>query len=63
MSEPTEPTAPPHRDAARYAAIIAELTEVNRPLVPTMSEPHFRAMVERMAEHQLLYEEYGRDGG
>lgn len=49
------------RRAERFAEIVARLLEANRPLVPTMSEKHFRAMVEREAEHQLLYEEYGHE--
>ena len=54
---------PPHGDdalrrAERRAVITAELIESNRPLVPTMSEANFHAMIERMVEHQLLYEEH-----
>jgi hypothetical protein len=50
------------RRAERFAELVAKLMESNRPLVPTMSEKHLRAMVEREAEHQLLYEEYGTEG-
>jgi len=50
------------RRAERFAELVAALMETNRPLVPTMSEKHLRAMVEREAEHQLLYEEYGNEG-
>jgi hypothetical protein len=49
------------RRAERFAVLVAQLMEMNRPLVPTMSEKHLRAMVEREAEHQLLYEEYGHE--
>jgi hypothetical protein len=50
------------RRAERFAELVAKLMESNRPLVPTMSEKHLRAMVEREAEHQLLYEEYSHEG-
>ncbi|HEY2026273.1 MAG TPA: hypothetical protein VGG78_04660 [Gemmatimonadaceae bacterium] len=53
---PSEVTA--QRRAARKAEIILALTKANRPLVPTMAEKDFQAMIERMAEHQLIYEEY-----
>ena len=46
------------RRAARFLAIVDVITEANRPLLPTMTEKYFRRMVLRMAEHQLLYEEY-----
>ena len=49
------------RRTTRLAELIRDLTIANRPLTPNMSEATFRAMIERMAEHQLLYEEYGRD--
>ena len=49
------------RRAERFAELVAKLMEANRPLVPTMPEKHLRAMVEREAEHQLLYEEYGHE--
>ena len=49
------------RRSARLAELIRDLAIANRPLTPTMSDVRFRAMIERMAEHQLLYEEYGRD--
>jgi hypothetical protein len=49
------------RREERFAELVAALMETNRPLVPTMSEKHLRAMVEREAEHQLLYEEYGTE--
>lgn len=48
------------RRAERFAIIFARITAENRPLTPTMTEPHFRAMVERMTEHQLIYEEYAQ---
>lgn len=44
--------------ARRLAEITATLVAWNRPLVPTMSEEHFQAMIRCMAEHQLLYEEF-----
>jgi hypothetical protein len=50
------------RRAKRLAEIVAELTETNRPLVPAMSEVAFQALVQRMAEHQVLYEEFGDQG-
>lgn len=59
MSEPTPPRGDDvQRREARRAVITAELIESNRPLVPTMSEANFHAMIERMVEHQLLYEEH-----
>lgn len=61
MSEAPVPTAERDpRRAERLAQIVERLTAENRPLTPTMKEPHFRAMVERMAEHQLIYEEYAQ---
>jgi hypothetical protein len=47
----------------RFAEIVAELTAETKPLVTNMPEAHFRAMIERMAEHRLLYEEYGTENG
>lgn len=47
------------RCESRLAEITAELTKTNRPLMRQMSETEFRRMIERMAEHQLLYEEFG----
>jgi hypothetical protein len=50
------------RRAERFAELVAKLMESNRLLAPTMPEKYLRAMVEREAEHQLLYEEYGHEG-
>ena len=47
------------RRAARRVEIIAELSAAHRARVPHMPEADFQAMIERMAEHQLIYEEYG----
>ena len=49
------------RREERFAELVARLMESNRPLVPDMPEKYLRAMVEREAEHQLLYEEYGHE--
>ena len=48
------------RRAQRFLEIVDAIAEANRPLLPTMTERYFRRMVLRMAEHQLLYEEYQR---
>lgn len=48
----------PVRRAQRFLEIVDAIADANRPLVPTMTEKYFRRMVLRMAEHQLLYEEY-----
>jgi hypothetical protein len=45
----------------RLAALAAALTRTNLPLAPAMSEAEFHAMVWRMAEQQLLYEEFGSE--
>jgi hypothetical protein len=47
------------RRATRMAELLAELTAANRPLAPAMSEAEFHAMIQRLAEQQLLYEEFG----
>lgn len=49
------------RRADRFLEILEAVTAANRELLPTMTEKYFRRMVIRMAEHQLLYEEYERD--
>ena len=49
------------RRVARLLEIVDVIAAANRPLLPSMTERYFRRMVLRMAEHQLLYEEY-RDG-
>ena len=46
------------RRAQRFLEIVDAIAAANRPLLPTMTEKYFRRMVLRMAEHQLLYEEY-----
>jgi hypothetical protein len=51
------------RRARRLAEILDKLALSNRPLVPKMSEEQFRAMIQRMAEHQLIYEEYETGAG
>jgi hypothetical protein len=48
------------RRAQRFLEIVDAIAAANRPLLPTMTEKYFRRMVLRMAEHQLLYEEYQR---
>jgi hypothetical protein len=50
------------RRAQRFLEIVDAIAAANRPLLPTMTEKYFRRMVLRMAEHQLLYEEYQRGG-
>ena len=47
------------RRATRMAELLVELTAEHQPLAPTMSEPEFHAMIRRLAEQQLLYEEFG----
>jgi hypothetical protein len=59
MRDPEPEVDAATRRATRMAELLAELTAANRPLAPTMSEPEFRAMVQRLAEQQLLYEEFG----
>jgi hypothetical protein len=60
--EGTEAGAPLSvRRAQRFLEIVDAIAEANRPLLPTMTEKYFRRMVLRMAEHQLLFEEYQRD--
>jgi hypothetical protein len=49
------------RRAERRAEIIAELSAAHRARVPDMPDDDFRAMIERMAEHQLIYEEFGSE--
>jgi hypothetical protein len=44
--------------AQRFLQIVDAIAAANRRLLPTMTERYFRRMVVRMAEHQLLYEEY-----
>jgi hypothetical protein len=59
MRDPESELDAPTRRAMRLAEIVAELTREHRPLAPTMTEAELRAMVQRMAEQQLLYEEFG----
>lgn len=59
MRDPESDVDAAARRAKRMTEILAELTESNRPLAPTMSEPEFHAMIRRLAEQQLLYEEFG----
>ena len=49
------------RRAERRAEIVAELAAAHRARVPDMPEADFQAMIERMAEHQLIYEEFGSE--
>lgn len=44
--------------AARLGELTRSLAEQNRPLVPTMTPSQFDAMIARMAEHLLLFEEH-----
>lgn len=64
LEEPEDdaPTGAPRsvRRAQRFLEIVDAIAAANRPLLPTMTEKYFRRMVLRMAEHQLLYEEYQR---
>jgi hypothetical protein len=59
MQDPESEVDAATRRATRLAEIVAELTQANRPLAPTMSEAELHAMVRRLAEQQLLYEEFG----
>jgi hypothetical protein len=68
-SEPEGPSVADHdgspasvRRAQRFLEIVDVITEANRPLLPTMTEKYFRRMILRMAEHQLIYEEYLNSG-
>jgi hypothetical protein len=45
----------------RRAEIVAELTAAQRARVPEMADEDFQAMIERMAEHQLIYEDFGSE--
>ena len=48
----------PVRQAQRFLELVDAITTANERLLPTMTEKYFRRMVLRMAEHQLLYEEF-----
>jgi hypothetical protein len=58
----TDGTPSAVRRAQRFLEIVEAIADANRPLVPSMTEKYFRRMVLRMAEHQLLYEEYQARG-
>lgn len=49
--------------AARLDELSRSLAEQNRPLVPTMTDARFDAMIARMAEHLLLFEEHAAGEG
>ena len=49
------------RRAVRLTEIVATLAKAHKSLAHGMSDTHFVEMIQRMAEHQLLYEEFGRD--
>lgn len=55
------PTPPAVARAQRFLDLVESLSLAHQHLVPTMSTWYFRNMIIRMAEHQLLYEDY-RDG-
>jgi hypothetical protein len=59
MTDPEIEVDAAMRRAARLVELIAELTQEQRPLAPTMTKAEFDAMVQRMADQQLLYEEFG----
>jgi hypothetical protein len=51
----------PRQRAERHAALVQALTVVNQARRTTMAPERFRQMIERMAEQQLIYEEFGRE--
>lgn len=59
MREPESEVDAAARRAQRMAELLVELTREHRPLAPTMAETEFHAMIQRLAEQQLLYEEFG----
>jgi hypothetical protein len=59
MSEPEIEADAVMRRAARLGELVAELTREQKPFAPTMTKAEFDAMVQRMAEQLLLYEEFG----
>ena len=62
MSEDqNDPRDAEERRADRRAEIIAELSAAHRARVPHMPDADFQAMIERMTEHQLIYEEFGSE--
>jgi hypothetical protein len=62
MSEDqNDPRDADERRADRRAEIITELSSAHRARVPNMLDGAFQAMIERMAEHQLIYEEFGSE--
>jgi hypothetical protein len=60
-ADPTSPGDAELHRAERRAAIVAELTAAHRARVSDMADDEFQAMIERMAEHQLIYEEFGSE--
>jgi hypothetical protein len=59
MTDPEIEADAAMRRAARLVELLTELTQEHRPLAPTMTKAEFDAMIQRMAEQQLLYEEFG----
>jgi hypothetical protein len=59
MTEPEIEVDAATRRSARLAVLVAELTQEHWPLAPTMTKAEFDAMIQRMAEQQVLYEEFG----
>ena len=59
MADPENEGDAAMRRSARLLTLVAELTREHRPLAPTMTKIEFAAMIQRMAEQQLLYEEFG----
>ena len=49
-------------ETSRLAELVAQIRLANRSLAPTMTEQEFHAMVQRLADQQLLYEEFGTEG-
>lgn len=45
----------------RLAALVRSLAAANQSLRATMSSDEFHRTIERMAEQQLIYEEFGRE--
>jgi hypothetical protein len=59
MRDPESDVDAAVRRERRLAEIVAELTTEHRSLAPAMAEAEFHAMVQRLADQQLLYEEFG----
>ena len=49
------------RRAERLAALVEALAASKQSLRATMRPDAFQRMIERMAEQQLIYEEFGRE--